>query len=258
MDAAMQSDAGLRPSINIKLHARVAGVLYLVLFVLGPFVFLFGKATALVPGDPAASAANVVAMGTGFRVGMLIEVAIFLVEIVLAAILYVMFRPVQQAVSLAAAFARLGEAMVQGVNLLTSGLVLFMLGGTGALAAFPTAQREALAYVFLDANAFTILVWGIFFGFHLLLLFPRWIGVLLVLAGIGYLAQSCGTIVWPEGKEFLDGLVVAMAIPGELVFTLWLLTRGLDVRAWEERSAAARPSSQPSPRFQQARTPAAV
>ena len=158
-------------------------------------------------------------------------------EIGLAAILYVMFRPVHQALSLAAAFARLGEAMVHGVNMLTSGLVLLLLGGAG-LGAFSAAQREALGLVFLDANAFMVLVWGIFFGFHLLVLgylvgasrfLPRWIGVLLVVAGAGYLAQSCGTIMWPAAKATLDALVVATdvldaahwnSIPGVATATL--------------------------------------
>jgi hypothetical protein len=235
-------------SIDVAKHARVAGALYVVLFVLGPFVFLFGKAEALVPGDPAASAANVLALGAQFRIGLLLETVIFLVEIVLAAILYVMFRPVHHALSLGAAFARLGEAVIQGVNLLTGGLVLLVLGGAGALAAFSTAQLEALGLVFLEANAFVVLVWGIFFGAHLLLLgylvgasrfLPRWIGVLLGVAGIGYLAQSCGTILLPSAKAMLDGVVVLLAVPGELAFTLWLLIKGVDVARWRERAGGA-------------------
>lgn len=236
-------------TINVTAHARVAGVLYVVLFVLGPFVFLMGKATALVPGDAAASAANVLAMDTEFRSGLLIETAIFLVEIVLAALLYVIFRPVHQALSLAAAFARLGEAVVQGVNLLTTALVLIVTGGASALAAFSQAQREALGLVFLDANAFMVLVWGLFFGFHLLLLgylvfasgfLPRWLGVLLLIAGAGYLLQSGGTIMWPSAREVLDTVVVVMAVPGELAFTFWLLVRGVNVPRWMERANAAR------------------
>ena len=235
----------MRPPIDVAAHARVAGALYVVLFVLGPFVFLFGKAAALVPGDPAASAANVLALGLQFRTGLAIEAAIFLIEIVLAALLYVMFRPVQHALSLAAAFARLGEAVVQGVNMLTSGLVLLVVGGGGALAAFSPAQLHTLGLLFLEANAFVVLVWGIFFGFHLLLLgylvgasrfLPRWLGVLLAIAGAGYLVQSLGTIVWPSAKESLDVAVVVMAIPGELAFTFWLLVRGVDVARWRERA----------------------
>lgn len=223
---------------RLHVQSRIAGVLYVVLFVLGPFVFLFGKAAALVPDDPAASAANVLAMGIEFRAGMLIEAVIFLVEIVLAALLYVIFRRVSHAISLAAAFARLAESIVQGMNLLTSALVLLVLGGAGYLEAFTTEQLEAMAHLFLGANAFVVLVWGIFFGFHLLLLgylvgasgfLPRWLGILLFLAGVGYLLQSGGTILVPERKATLDGLVVAMAVPGELAFTLWLLVKGVRV-----------------------------
>jgi hypothetical protein len=223
---------------RIMRYARVAGALYVVLFVLAPFVFLFGKAAALVPDDPAATAANVAAMGTQFRLGMLIEATIFLVEIILAALLYVIFRPVHLAISLAAAFARLAEAIVQGVNLLTSILVLLVLGGAGYAAVFTTPQLEALAHLFLSANAFVVLVWGIFFGFHLLLFgylvyestfLPKWLGVLLVIAGAGYLLQSGGTILMPSASGTLGGLVVALAVPGELAFTLWLLARGIRV-----------------------------
>lgn len=235
----------MRPETHIATLARAAGALYVALFVLGPFVFLFGKATALVPGDPAASAANALALEPQFRVGLLIESVIFSVEIVLAAILYVMFRPVHHALSLGAAFARLGEAVVQGVNMLTSGLVLMVLGGAGTLAAFSTPQLQALAMIFLQANAFVVLVWGIFFGLHLLLLgylvaasgfLPRWLGVLLLIAGAGYLLQSCGTIVMPSWKGVLDTAVVAMAVPGELAFTLWLLIKGVDRARWQSRA----------------------
>ena len=233
--------------LSVTRHARVAGMLYVGLFILGPFVFLFGKATALVPGDPAASAANVVAMGAQFRVGILIEAAIVLIEIVLAALLYVIFRPVHHAISLAAAFARLGEAVVQAVNTLTSGLVLLVVGGAGTLTAFTAAQKDAIIHLFLGANAFLILVWGILFGLHLLLLgylvrastfLPRWLGVLLVIAGFGYLAQSVGTIMWPSAKSLLDGLVVLLAVPGELALVFWLLVKGINVPAWRARASA--------------------
>jgi len=63
-----------------------------------------------------------------------------------------------------------GETVVQDVNLLTSVLVLLLIGGTGYLAVFGSDQLHALSMLFLDANAFVVLVWGLFFGFHLLLL----------------------------------------------------------------------------------------
>jgi hypothetical protein len=233
---------------NIQRHARIVGALYVVLFVLGPFAFLLGKAAALVPDDAAATARNILALDGQFRVGLAIEGVIFLIEVLLAAILYVMFRPVHPAASLASAFARLGEAVVQAANLLPSALLLFVLTEPVYRAAFTPAQLEALAHLFLNANAFMILVWGLFFGLHLVLLgalvhasgfLPRWLGILLMVAGPGYLLQSVGTILRPSASEALDTLVVVMAVPGELAFALWLLVKGVDRDRWAARAAAA-------------------
>lgn len=236
---------------SVAKTVRVAAVLYLVLFALGPFVFLYGKAAALVPGDAAATAANVLRMGTQFRLGMVIESVIFFVEIVLAAILYEVFRPVSPILSLAASFARLGEAVMQGVNLLTSILVLFVLGGAGYMSVFATEELNALGLLFLSANHFVVLVWGLFFGFHLALLsylvyrsdfLPRALGVLLAFSAIGYLLQSYGSIVSPGASRVLDVLVVVLAVPGELAFTLWLLLKSIDSGKWQERAAARQQS----------------
>jgi hypothetical protein len=238
-------------AFNVQRHARLVGLLYIVLFVLGPMVFLFGKGGVLVADDPAATAVNVRALGDGYRLGMGIEAVIFLIEVVLAAILYVIFRPVQGALALAAALARFAEAVVQGANLMTSAFVLTVAGGGVALASFSPEQRDALLYLFQHANGVMVLVWGLFFGLHVVLLgwltylsgfLPRWLGVLLLLAGAGYLLQSFGALLLPEAAPALDTLVVVLAVPGELAFTLWMLIKGVDLPAWRElEKARARP-----------------
>ena len=126
-----------------------------------------------------------------------------------------------------------------------STLVLLLLSGAGYLTIFEPEQLEALARLFLDAREFVILLWGLFFGFHLLLLgylvfrsgfWPRVIGVLLVLASLGYLAQSYGHILAPQYDSLLGTVVFALAIPGELVFTAWLLWKGVDGERWQARA----------------------
>lgn len=231
---------------DVQRHARVAGVLYVMLFILGPMVFLRGKAVALVPGDPAATLEALRAIGpAGLRTGLAIEAAIFLIEVVLAAILWVIFRPVQQAVALAATLARFAEAVVQGANLLPGFLLLGLVGGAMYEQAIPAPEIGALTHLFLEANNFMILVWGLFFGLHVVLLawlvyasgfLPRWLGVLLAIAGAGYLAQSFGIMLRPDLRPVLDTAVVVMAVPGELALTLWLLVRGVDEKAWGQRA----------------------
>lgn len=253
MQTTLQDPGTTPKGIPIKRTARIAGLLYLAIFVVAPFAFLVGRSTIVVGGDAVSTAENLVTNEGLFRWGMVAESAVFIIEIVLAAILYVILRPVSRSISLAAAFARVSEAVVQAVNLLTSILALLVVGGAGYLAAFEPEQLDALVLLFLDANEFVILVWGLLFALHLLLLgylvyrsgfFPRILGVLLVLAAIGYFAESYGNILAPELGGVLATVVVVLAVPGELAFALWLVIKGVDedkwrARALEEREALA-------------------
>ena len=234
---------------RIRAKARFAGLLYLAIFIIAPFAFFFVPGRIVVDDDAAATAANLVESEGLFRAGMVAETIIVAIELVLAGLLYALLRPVNRSLSLSAAFARVGEAIVQAVNLFTSGAVLLIAGGTGYLAAFEPEQLDALATLFIDINQFGVMVWGLLFGFHLAMLgyliyrsgfWPRTIGALIMIASVGYLAQSYAHIVTPEHDAFFESLVVALAAPGELGFTIWLLWKGIDVPRWYQRRADAR------------------
>jgi hypothetical protein len=245
---ATAADGNTSTKNPIKKQARISGILYLIIFLVAPFPFLVGRAGLVVPGDAISTANNILGSEFMFRFGMVAETIVFLVEIVLAALLYALLRPVNKSLSLAAAFSRVGEAVVQAVNLLTSAVVLLLLRNTGYLTTvFKSDQLSSLSLLFLDANAFGILVWGFLFGLHLLLLgylvyksefWPRILGILLLLGGVGYLAQSFGHILLPQFDDILSVVVIVLAVPGELAFTIWLLVKGVNVEKWEQRYAA--------------------
>jgi hypothetical protein len=65
---------------------------------------------------------------------------------------------------------------------------------------------------------------------------------LLALAGIGYFAQSYGTIVAPGLTDVLSTVVLVLAVPGELVFALWLLIKGVDEDKWRAAALQAHDS----------------
>jgi hypothetical protein len=221
------------------------GTLYLLLFFLGPFAFFMGRTSVVVPGEPTATVNNLMASESMFRLGMVAESVIVLIEIVVCAILYVLFIRVNKPLSLAAALARFAEALLQAVALFTAVPALLLLGGVSYVTAFEPNQLNALVLLFLDTNAFVIIIWGLLFGFHLLLLgylvyrsgfLPRILGILLIIGGIGYLAQSYGHILVPQYDQILSTVVLVLSIPGELAFTVWLLWKGVDVERWEERA----------------------
>lgn len=213
--------------------ARFAGVLYLSIFVLGPFVYFY------VPGelfaDDAATTASQISASTGlFTAGIVAETIIVAIEVALAGLLWKLFRPVSESLAFSSSLARVGEAFIQTVNVLLAGGVLIIID-RGGLSGLDADERASVVGWLVDTIGLGVMVWGLLFGLHLLLLgvlvirssmVPRWIGWLLVVASVGYLAQSYGHIVDTD----LDGLLatfVLVSIPGELAFAAYLLFRGV-------------------------------
>jgi hypothetical protein len=212
---------------NPRRLARVVGILYLLLAVLGPVAFLVGKTNLVVAGDAPATAANIAGNVPMFRTGMAVAAIIFLIEIVVSAMIYVLFRPVSRHWSMATMLSRVGLALIQGASLVWSALALSLVGGAAYLMAFQPEQLDALTQLFMNADAFMVHVWGLFFALHLAILgwlvdrsgfIPRVFGWLLALASIGYFLDSFGVIV--------------LSVPGELAFAIRLAAKGVDETKW--------------------------
>lgn len=94
-----------------------------------------------------------------------------------------------------------------------------------------TTAQEILTYV----NIFNTL-WLIglfFFGVHLILLGkiikPKFIALLLVIAGIMYMVDTIAHFVMPSYDAFASIFLVLVAVPsilGEMSFSIWLLVMG--------------------------------
>lgn len=219
---------------TLKTTARIAGLLMLVLVALAPFSMLYVPSTLIVPGDAVTTANNIVSSAPMFRLAMASDAVIFLVEIALCALVYTLVRPVNKTLALIAVFARLAMTIIQGLNLLNHFVVMSLLSGSGSVAALAPPQLHALVSLFLGAHEAGVLIWGMFFGLHLLVLgylvyrsgyLPKVIGGLLVFVGLVYLAQSFGNILLPDAKA----LFAAMGSLGflEIAFPVWLLIKGV-------------------------------
>lgn len=221
---------------NMKHIARLAGLLYLLLAVIGPFSLMVVPDTLIVEGDAAATAANISADETLFRLGLLGEVGIFLIEVALVALLYIMFKPVNETLSLMAALARLSMTIIQGVN------VVFGLGALLVLtdSTFATTQAENLALWLLNLREGGVLVWELFFALHLVVLgyllmvsgyVPRLLGQMIIVASVGYAIHGVGTMLAPANEATFQTIVVVLAVIPEVSLTLWLLFRGVRLPA---------------------------
>jgi hypothetical protein len=234
-------------------YARVAGVLYLLLFLLGPFSFFYVPSVVLAPGDPSATLANLVAHESTFRWGMAAESFIFLTEIVLSVLLFALLRPVNPFLALMALLARVMQSTLQGANLFVSSAALLLAGGS---VGFADGQTASLAMLALQTHESGVLVTQFFFGFHCLLLgyllykagyFPKLLGILMTFAAAGYLIDSYGNLLEPRYAEVYAMVVAVPAVLAELSLTLWLLIKGVNMTKWREAVATGQSVSAPAP-----------
>jgi len=231
-------DAGSVETSPVK-YARITGILYLVIIVFGLFSEVYVRSSLIVRGDAAATAGNILASEGLFRAGFASDLLIFLCDVAVAVLLYVLLRPVSRTGSLISAGLRLTGTAIYGVNLLNYFAVLIILSGADYLKAFDTGQLNSLALMFLDIHRHGYDLGLVFFGFHCAVLgyliyksdyFPRVLGILMVLAAIGYVTGSLTLFLFPRHAAAIAP-VYAAPLVGELALCLWLLIKGVRVRS---------------------------
>jgi hypothetical protein len=232
---------------SIQPIARIAGALYLLVAVLAGFVHFYVPGALVVPGDAAATAANITASQGLFRAGIAAELVVLLIEVVLTVLIYVLLRPVSRTLSMVAAVSRLAMTIVHGLNVLNNVVVLVLLSGAGYLTVFAPDQLNALVMLFLDAYSFGFTLGIVFFALHCLTLgyliyasgyFPRILGVLFVIASLGYLIDSFARVLVADHQMGAVYFALPIAI-AEIAFPLWLLFKGVHAERWGRRAPVA-------------------
>jgi hypothetical protein len=216
-------------------NARVAGFLYLLLTVAAPLRLLYIPSTLFVTGDAAATAANIAAHESLFRLGIVSELFCGVILIFLVLAFYRLFREVDrtQAV-LVVILGGLLPATIDFVGVLNDAAALMLVRGADFLAVFDEPQRDALAMLFLRLHHQQVLaaetLWGLWlFPLAILVLrsgfLPRFLGVWLIVNGCAYLSTSLTGLLWPQYLERVSN-VTFPALLGEVALMLWLLIVG--------------------------------
>jgi hypothetical protein len=229
-----------------QLYARVAGALYLLVIVGGIFAELFVRARLIVHGDAAATAYNIRAHDLLYRLGFVVEIFYCLCNVPLIFILYQLFKVVNRNVALMMVlFALLADA-VESISLVAHVAPLEILGRETSLHEFAAGQVEALAYLALQMFEYGFAISLVFFGCACLAMayltvnswfFPRVIGLLLAIEGVGYLINSFSLFLAPALQASLFPYFAATAV-AELALCLWLLVRGVNVQRWKAQAGA--------------------
>ncbi len=217
-------EAGAR-STDPRRGALVAAVGYAAIFVLAIFANFMAVGPVLHPGDAAATTDALLDGERAFRLGAAAFLVVFVVDVVLAWALHVLFRGVHHDVSLLAAWCRLTYTVFLGISL------VFL---DAALRLADSASGEDLVLVAMHAFDTAWVVGLAAFGLHLVLLGrllwlgggPRWLAVGLPVAGAAYVADTVARLVLTDYQAVADAMLVLVAVPSvvfELSLGVWLV-----------------------------------
>jgi len=226
-----------------RLTARMAGLFELLEALTSGFGQVIVPGMLVVSGNAAATAANLLAHGSLFRLSILAALIGVACHIAWTFLFYELFKPVNRRLSLLAAFFGLVAIAIQGFSSLFQGAPLMVMEAGQSFSAFNVDQLQALTLMFLRFSARAFNTYLAFFGIWCMLIgylifkstfMPRILGVLEAMAGLGWL-----TFLWLPLAHYLSPYNQALAGLAEGSLTVWLLVFGVNVQRWKEQARAA-------------------
>lgn len=217
--------------------ARMTGILYLLVVGCGIISEILVKNIVFVPGDMAATVDQIMTYGFVFRLGFIFLLLrlIFLTLLILA--LHRLFGQVRSDIAAAmVAFGLISVAVSMVALVFEFGAPLLLTSGDYSTL-FTTDQWLAQVQFFIDMQlqgdraAQILALWVVLLG---VLMFksgyvPKWLGILMMIAGVGYVADFLVYFLLPQVNVQIAGL----AFLAEVIFPFWLLIKGVDVEAWK-------------------------
>jgi hypothetical protein len=213
---------------------RFAGLLYILMSILGFFAMAYVPSKILVHGNAAATANNITSSETLFRLGIASQLISEAGFIFVALALYELLKGVNRRRASLMVTLIVVSVPIAFLNEVNSFAALVLARGADFLSTFDKSQRDALAMLFLNLHGRGLVVAEMFWGLWLfplgLLVYrsrflPRFLGAWLVLAGFAWLFLCVTSVLLPQYADRANSYSQP-AIFGEITFMLWLVVKG--------------------------------
>lgn len=181
---------------------------------------------------------SITASNTTINVGVFCWLIILISDVFAAWGLNLFFKPVNQNLSLLAAWFRLVYAAMLAASIFNLVYVQLLIHQPNLAAVVPSNQLGENVMFYLGAFDAMFSVSLIVFSIHILLLgylslkseyLPKIFGIILIVAFAGYALINISNLVFPEFKEVMRIVEIIFLIPmlGEVALGIWLLVLGL-------------------------------
>jgi len=230
-------DKDRQDASSIRRTARLAGLVYFVTSCIMVFAFIVQPRAFMVNGDAAATAQRIVEGEAMYRFMVLTSLIAQVLFIFVALLLYQLFRNVDRWHARAMAVLVLVAIAADLVVIANRMAPIDLLIGNDFLSVFSRPQREALSlgFLYLGGNLSLVLTmfWGLWLiPFGILVIksgwFPKVLGILLMIAGIGYILTSFTFFVFPAQLNTFRQMMTPLYF-GEVPIILWMLIMGAKV-----------------------------
>lgn len=219
---------------SLSRKARIAGVLYLALTIVGPVRLIYIPTVLFVSGNAAATAHNIATHEALFRLGMFTDLVAGTLDIFVVLALYRLLSVVDRNLATIMLIFGFMDVPIYFLNTLNDAGALLFAGGADFLSAFTQAQRDAMSLFFVNLHHYGVVVNEVFWGLWLLpfglLVYksgflPRVLGIWLVLNCFAYLAQNVSGILFPQYADIVSTISFPVQF-GEVAIMLWLIIMG--------------------------------
>ena len=192
----------------------------------------------IISSDAATTAAQLRTNDSLFRLGFAAYLAEAFNDVVLAWLFYVLLKPVHRELALLSAFFGLVSMAVFAVTQMFYFSAPMFLTGTPYLTAFLPHQLDAFATLFVSLYARLSGLFMLFYGTAWIIrgwltwkstYLPRWLGALMILAGVGFVAKNITKVLAPAYSS--NFLIAPMAL-NAVVVAMWMLTMGVNQERW--------------------------
>lgn len=223
---------------SVKKTARVAGLLYLLVVLSGPFVLLYVPGKVFVPGDATATINSILAHETLYKAGIAVGIVSEVIFVLVILTLYQLLKGVDHLLATLMVVFILIDVPLAFLSTANQVATLSIAHGAEFLSVFEKPQRDALATLLINFDRQGVIVSEVFWGLWLLPLgllvyrsrfLPRFLGVLLFINGLAYLALSATGLFSPEDTKMVR-TITTPALFGEVALMLWLLIMGARVK----------------------------
>ena len=216
----------------LSLTARLAGLLFLLIIAAGLFGEAVVRGSIFSENEPAVIVQSIRDNEFLFRIGIVIDLAAFILVIFLTYCLYLLTKPYGGSLAILAVFFRLGEAVISAIITLNGFIILIVLSDAAMQSNFSEDQVNALALVFKQIHSvgydlgivFFTLGASIFsFIFFKSQIIPRAISALYFIAALQLLASTLAMMIVPRMNGLLYPVYLLPLLVAELLIGVWLL-----------------------------------